>query len=78
MPPPTSYYHSPGKDSVPDTDDLVLQVERIHDPAVLKRMLIEKEQERQDLASNLDLAARLGLGLQQQLEQVEMESYAKV
>ncbi|KAF9370337.1 hypothetical protein CPB97_002814 [Podila verticillata] len=78
MPPPTSYYHSPGKDSVPDTDDLVLQVERIHDPAVLKRMLIEKEQERQDLASNLDLAARLGLGLQQQLEQVEMESYAKL
>ncbi|KFH72587.1 hypothetical protein MVEG_02876 [Podila verticillata NRRL 6337] len=78
MPPPTSYYHSPGKDSAPDTDDLILQVERIHDPAVLKRMLIEKEQERQDLASNLDLAARLGLGLQQQLEQVEMESYAKL
>ncbi|KAG0085350.1 hypothetical protein BGZ93_010204 [Podila epicladia] len=78
MPPPTSYYHSPGKETTPDTDDLILQVERIHDPAVLKRMLIEKEQERQDLASNLDLAARLGLGLQQQLEQVEMESYAKL
>ncbi|KAG0351610.1 hypothetical protein BG005_008912, partial [Podila minutissima] len=77
MPPPTSYY-PPGKETTPDTDDLILQVERIHDPAVLKRMLIEKEQERQDLASNLDLAARLGLGLQQQLEQVEMESYAKL
>ncbi|KAF9313197.1 hypothetical protein BG003_005517 [Podila horticola] len=78
MPPPTSYYHSPGKETTSDTDDLILQVERIHDPAVLKRMLIEKEHERQDLASNLDLAARLGLGLQQQLEQVEMESYAKL
>ncbi|KAG0324013.1 hypothetical protein BG004_003556 [Podila humilis] len=79
MPPPTmSYMHIPGKDQSPESDDLILQVERIHDPAILKRMLIEKEQERQDLASNLDLAARLGLGLQQQLEHVEMESYAKL
>lgn len=45
---------------------------------MLKRMLMEKEQERQHLVANLDLAARLGLGLQQQLEQVELNSFAKV
>ncbi|KAF9312296.1 hypothetical protein BG003_006437, partial [Podila horticola] len=53
-------------------------IEQIGDPAVLKRMLMEKEQERQHLVANLDLAARLGLGLQQQLEQVELNSYAKL
>ncbi|KAF9371224.1 hypothetical protein CPB97_002154 [Podila verticillata] len=41
-------------------------------------MLMEKEQERQHLVANLDLAARLGLGLQQQLEQVELNSFAKL
>ncbi|KAF9394999.1 hypothetical protein CPC16_009601 [Podila verticillata] len=53
-------------------------IEHIGDPAVLKRMLMEKEQERQHLVANLDLAARLGLGLQQQLEQVELNSFAKL
>jgi hypothetical protein len=53
-------------------------MERINDPVVLRKLLIEKEKERQTLASNLDLAARLGLGLQQQLEQVELETYSKV
>ncbi|KAG0332900.1 hypothetical protein BG004_001057 [Podila humilis] len=57
-----------------DSDD----IEHIGDPAVLKRLLMEKEQERQQLVANLDLAARLGLGLQQQLEQVEINSYAKL
>ncbi|KAF9586039.1 hypothetical protein BGW38_010241 [Lunasporangiospora selenospora] len=66
------------KEVHPETSNLILEVEKIHDMDLLKRLLIEKEQERQDLASNLDLAARLGLGLQQQLHQVEMESNEKM
>ncbi|KAG0224997.1 hypothetical protein BGW42_004729 [Actinomortierella wolfii] len=67
-----------GKEPTIDTSELALEVEKIQDTALLRRLLIEKEQERQHLASDLDLAARLGLGLQQQLEHVEMESYAKI
>jgi hypothetical protein len=59
-------------------DDLLSQVDQIHDPAVLKRLLIQKEQERLGLASNLDLAARLGLDLHQQIQQMEQDSYTKV
>ncbi|KAF9406594.1 hypothetical protein BGZ94_003056 [Podila epigama] len=62
------------RDTSAETED----IEQIGDPIILKRMLMEKEQERQHLVANLDLAARLGLGLQQQLEQVEINSYAKL
>jgi hypothetical protein len=59
-------------------DDLLAHVDHIHDPAVLKRLLIQKEQERQGLSLNLDMAARLGLDLHQQLQRCEIESAAKV
>ncbi|KAG0214478.1 hypothetical protein BGX28_001932 [Mortierella sp. GBA30] len=59
-------------------DDLLAQVEQIQDPDLLKRLLIQKEQERQGLASNLDLAARLGLDLHQQMQRLEVESTAKI
>ncbi|KAF9158745.1 hypothetical protein DFQ26_007282 [Actinomortierella ambigua] len=67
-----------GKDPSIDTSELAVEVEKIQDTALLRRLLVEKEHERQHLASDLDLAARLGLGLQQQLEHVEIESYAKI
>lgn len=67
------------KEQVQDfEDDLLAQVEQIHDPVILKRLLIQKEQERIGLASNLDLAARLGLDLHQQIQQMEQDSYTKV
>ncbi|KAK3841956.1 MAG: hypothetical protein J3R72DRAFT_146211 [Linnemannia gamsii] len=59
-------------------DDLLAHVDHIHDPAVLKRLLIQKEQERQGLSLNLDMAARLGLDLHQQLQRCEIESAAKL
>lgn len=59
-------------------DDLLAHVDHIHDPAVLKRLLIQKEQERQGLSLNLDMAARLGLDLHQQLQRCEIESAARV
>ncbi|KAF9902765.1 hypothetical protein EC991_004577 [Linnemannia zychae] len=59
-------------------DDLLAHVDHIHDPAVLKRLLIQKEQERQGLSLNLDMAARLGLDLHQQLQRYEIESAAKL
>ncbi|KAF9131823.1 hypothetical protein BGW39_001282 [Mortierella sp. 14UC] len=59
-------------------DDLLAHVDHIHDPAVLKRLLIQKEQERQGLSLNLDMAARLGLDLHQQLQRREIESAAKL
>ncbi|KAF9921197.1 hypothetical protein FBU30_008811 [Linnemannia zychae] len=58
-------------------DDLLAQVDHIDDPAILKRLLIQKEQERQGLSLNLDMAARLGLDLHQQLQRREIESAAK-
>ncbi|KAF9953768.1 hypothetical protein BGZ70_000122 [Mortierella alpina] len=58
-------------------DDLLAQVENIHDTDLLRRLLIQKEQERQGLASNLDLAARLGLDLHQQIQRLEVESTSK-
>ncbi|KAG0293552.1 hypothetical protein BGZ96_002659 [Linnemannia gamsii] len=61
-----------------DDDDLLAHVDHIHDPAVLKRLLIQKEQERQGLSLNLDMAARLGLDLHQQLQRCEIESAAKL
>ncbi|KAF9970151.1 hypothetical protein BGZ73_007249 [Actinomortierella ambigua] len=77
-PPTVSGGNNPGKDPTIDTSELAFEVEQIQDTVLLRRLLIEKEQERQHLASDLDLAARLGLGLQQQLEHVEIESYAKI
>ncbi|GJJ77988.1 hypothetical protein EMPS_10347 [Entomortierella parvispora] len=66
------------KEQVQDfEDDLLSQVDQIHDPVLLKRLLIQKEQERIGLASNLDLAARLGLDLHQQMQQMEQDSYTK-
>ena len=59
-------------------DDPLSQVDQIHDPVVLRRLLIQKEQERHGLATNLDLAARLGLDLHQQIQQMEQDSYTKV
>ncbi|KAF9961067.1 hypothetical protein BGZ72_005025 [Mortierella alpina] len=59
-------------------DDLLAQVENIHDTDLLRRLLIQKEQERQGLASNLDLAARLGLDLHQQMQRLEVESSSKI
>ncbi|CAO3569988.1 unnamed protein product [Mortierella alpina] len=59
-------------------DDLLAQVENIHDTDLLRRLLIQKEQERQGLASNLDLAARLGLDLHQQIQRLEVESTSKI
>ncbi|KAG0321956.1 hypothetical protein BGZ99_003588 [Dissophora globulifera] len=58
--------------------DLLAQVHQINDPELLKQLLIQKEQERQDLASNLDLAARLGLDLHQQIQRLELESSVKL
>ncbi|KAG9326625.1 hypothetical protein KVV02_006136 [Mortierella alpina] len=59
-------------------DDLLAQVENIHDTDLLRRLLIQKEQERQGLASNLDLAARLGLDLHQQMQRLEVETTSKI
>ncbi|KAF9183624.1 hypothetical protein BGZ51_003891 [Haplosporangium sp. Z 767] len=61
-----------------DLNELLIQMEQIDDPEALKRLLIQKEQERQNLASNLDLAARLGLDLHQQMQRLEAESTAKL
>ncbi|KAF9098798.1 hypothetical protein BGX23_005149 [Mortierella sp. AD031] len=59
-------------------DDLLAHVEHINDAAILKQLLIQKEQERQGLSLNLDMAARLGLDLHQQLQRREIESAAKL
>ncbi|KAF8982438.1 hypothetical protein BGZ46_001277 [Entomortierella lignicola] len=61
-----------------DDDDLLNRVHQINDPDLLKQLLIEKEQERQGLASNLDLAARLGLDLHQQIQRLELESTLQI
>lgn len=58
--------------------DLLAQIEHINDPDMLKQMLIQKEQERQGLSANLDLAARLGLSLHEQIQRLEQESSSKV
>ncbi|KAG0226862.1 hypothetical protein BGX31_007159 [Mortierella sp. GBA43] len=59
-------------------DDLLAQIEQINDPDLLKQLLIEKEQERQGLSANLDLAARLGLSLHEQIQRLEQDSSAKI
>ncbi|KAF8938983.1 hypothetical protein BGZ58_010983 [Dissophora ornata] len=59
-------------------DDLLAQVHHISDPDVLRQLLIQKEQERQGLAENLDLAARLGLDLHQQMQRLDLESSMKL
>ncbi|KAF9361529.1 hypothetical protein BGX26_002034 [Mortierella sp. AD094] len=59
-------------------DDLLARVHQINDPDLLKQLLIQKEQERQGLASNLDLAARLGLDLHQQIQRLELESTLQI
>ncbi|KAF9427805.1 hypothetical protein BGZ76_002185 [Entomortierella beljakovae] len=61
-----------------DDDDLLSRVHQINDPELLKQLLIQKEQERQGLASNLDLAARLGLDLHQQIQRLELESTLQI
>ncbi|KAK3808732.1 MAG: hypothetical protein J3Q66DRAFT_355494 [Benniella sp.] len=58
--------------------DLLAQIEHINDPELLKQMLIQKEQERQGLSANLDLAARLGLSLHEQIQRLEQDSSAKI
>lgn len=58
--------------------DLLAEIEQITDPDLLKQLLIQKEQERQGLSANLDLAARLGLSLHEQIQRLEQESSAKV
>ncbi|KAF9113012.1 hypothetical protein BGX27_002364 [Mortierella sp. AM989] len=71
----------PGKELDPpqDYDDNLLdRVHQISDPDLLKQLLIQKEQERQGLASNLDLAARLGLDLHQQIQRLELESTIQI
>ncbi|KAF9401508.1 hypothetical protein BGX21_001488 [Mortierella sp. AD011] len=59
-------------------DDLLARVHQIDDPDLLRQLLIQKEQERQGLASNLDLAARLGLDLHQQIQRLELESTLQI
>ncbi|KAF9956125.1 hypothetical protein BGZ65_002947 [Modicella reniformis] len=59
-------------------DDLMTQIEHINDPDLLKQLLIQKEQERQGLSANLDLAARLGLSLHEQIQSLEQESSVQI
>jgi len=73
--------HAKGQELEPPQDyevDLLVQIEHINDPELLKQMLIQKEQERQGLSANLDLAARLGLSLHEQIQRLEQDSSAKV
>ncbi|KAF9913976.1 hypothetical protein BX616_009206 [Lobosporangium transversale] len=59
-------------------DDLLSQIHQITDADILKQLLIQKEQERIGLASNLDLAARLGLDLHQKIQRQEQEMGAQI
>nr|CAG8517851.1 6232_t:CDS:2 [Entrophospora candida] len=47
------------------------QVNSIDDKEVLRHMLIQKEQERDDIANNLDIAARLGLAISEKNEELQ-------
>ncbi|CAG8438983.1 5771_t:CDS:2 [Ambispora leptoticha] len=49
------------------------KVNSIEDTDLLRRMLIQKEQERDDIASNLDIAARLGLAISEKNEELQMK-----
>ncbi|CAG8483711.1 6298_t:CDS:2 [Ambispora gerdemannii] len=49
------------------------EVNSIEDTDLLRRMLIQKEQERDDIASNLDIAARLGLAISEKNEELQMK-----
>jgi len=47
------------------------QVNSIDDKEVLRHMLIQKEQEKDDIANNLDIAARLGLAISEKNEELQ-------
>lgn len=49
------------------------EINSIDDKEVLRRMLIQKEQERDDIAQNLDMAARLGLVISGKNEELKMK-----
>lgn len=49
------------------------EVNSIEDREVLRRMLIQKEQEKDDIVSNLDKAARVGLAISEENEELRMK-----
>lgn len=51
----------------------VEEVNSIDDKEVLRRMLIQKEQEKDNIAQNLDIAARLGLAISEENEELQMK-----
>lgn len=52
---------------------LFIKINSIDDLEILKRMLIEKEKEKDDIANNLDIAARLGLAISEKNEELQMK-----
>ncbi|KAG9298787.1 hypothetical protein G9A89_012855 [Geosiphon pyriformis] len=49
------------------------EVNAIEDTELLRRMLIQKEQEKDDIVNNLDIAARLGLVISEKNEELQMK-----
>ncbi|CAG8542327.1 5894_t:CDS:2 [Diversispora eburnea] len=49
------------------------EVNSIDDKEVLRRMLIQKEQEKDDIVQNLDMAARLGLAISEKNEELQLK-----
>jgi chromosome segregation ATPase len=49
------------------------EVNSIEDTELLRQMLIQKEQEKDDIANNLDIAARLGLAISEKNEELQMK-----
>ncbi|CAG8493293.1 23149_t:CDS:2 [Dentiscutata erythropus] len=49
------------------------EVNSIDDKEILRRMLIQKEKEKEDMAQNLDVAARLGLAISEKNDELQLK-----